>query len=529
MNHFFKVSTTHLFYGKCASYLLIAWMPHVAPLPRLDHFMKLTLGDIILDHYCVRRVLGAGAMGEVYLGEHVGIGNLVAIKVLTHDADERTLLRFEREAQLMARVRHPNVVSIHDFGASEQGLPVIVMEYVKGCDIESLINDKGVMEWRQALGLIIQILDGLAVLHEQGIVHRDLKLSNLMYTSVKPRTLKITDFGTARSLELGSTKLTADGMMVGTPAYMAPELLLGDKANVESDLYSVGLIFYEMISGTLPFEAFTMSQVLKRLKHALPAPKIPDGKPELPPELLTYVMERLLAPCPTMREDSALTVKRELKILLKAYDAQSTRIARDSGADLGLRKAMIFKQRKRPTPKEETNISSLKETVHISQELLEASILKTIEETPSQEFSRREAVTSRSIPSIATYALSEQEPHRPAPVEQLMRPRAVVLAKFTPSQLTNRVERSWLGQLVSQRGRAFVFGERFWIAVIVGAQDSDVQTIVSEIQQAIYTRYGTTQQMRWCPLNASFRLSPAALSGSAEMPKEIQALLDRLS
>lgn len=487
--------------------------------------MRLKQGDIVLERYRVERFLGAGAMGEVYLGRHVMIGNLVAMKVLLLDANEQVLARFKREARLMAKVRHPNVVSIHDYGELANGLPCIVMEYLEGDELETIIFRDGVFEWKEAIRLLIQILDGLKILHANEIIHRDLKPSNIIYTHTEPRTIKLVDFGTARSLDNQSTKLTAEGMMVGTPAYMAPEILMGDAATEHSDLYAVGLIFYEMVSGTLPFESNNMAQVLKRIRNPLPEPVIPDDKPALPRNLMRYLMQRFLAMEPADRVSSAEGCKRQIERFLMTATAEQPQPLKMSP-----NKAMIFKPRKKKKPANTSPTPPRRP--HTPME-------ETAPEAPPELFKRRysdaekQIMVAQTLPSEPIQTPPPDAPHTdqlpPISEPQQTRARVVLMAKLPPSQLANRDERHWLTELMAQRGRAFVFGGQFWIAIFVGDDDHNTRAQAEEVQAHVVAKYGSHGRTAYRMLDESFKLSAAALSGTSALPDELQALIRVLS
>lgn len=489
--------------------------------------MRLKQGDIVLERYRVEGFLGAGAMGEVYLGRHVMIGNLVAMKVLLLDANEQVLARFKREARMMAKVRHPNVVSIHDFGELANGLPCIVMEYLEGDELETIIFRDGLFEWKEAIRLLIQILDGLKILHANDIIHRDLKPSNIIYTHTEPRTIKLVDFGTARSLDAQSPKLTAEGMMVGTPAYMAPEILMGDPATTHSDLYAVGLIFYEMISGTLPYESNNMAQVLKRIRNPLPEPVIPTNKPVLPRNLMRYLMQRFLAMEPEDRVSSAEGCKRQLERFLMTTTSEQPQPLKMSP-----NKAMIFKPRKK---KQQSNNTPLPRRPNTPME-------ETAPEVPPHQFRRAFSDAEKKImvaETIQSHQIATPTPTPPpdSTLDQLpslnepkqTRARVVLMAKLPPSQLANRDERQWLGDLMAQRGRAFVFGGQFWIAIFVGDEDHNTRAQAEEVQAHVVAKYGSHARTAYRMLDESFKLSAAALSGTSALPDELQALIRILS
>ncbi|MFT3694996.1 MAG: serine/threonine-protein kinase [Kofleriaceae bacterium] len=236
-------------------------------------------GSVLDDRYQVLEPIAEGAMGAVYRGERLKLGRAVAIKIM-HDAlpDElASRQRFEREAKLMARLEHPHCVSVIDFGLHD-GRPYLVMELVRGTSLlEELARVKRIEPGRAA-EITRQVLSGLAHAHELGIVHRDIKPANVMLTE---RTglgeqVRILDFGLARPAT-DSTKLTT-GIVVGTPNYMAPEQIKGGAIDARTDLYAVGVMLFELLTGSKPFIAEDPLAVVRKHLHAVPPTLAEIGK-----------------------------------------------------------------------------------------------------------------------------------------------------------------------------------------------------------------------------------------------------------
>ena len=242
------------------------------------------VGSVILERYQIESVLGTGGMGRVYLARHTTLNTRVAIKVLTSDDDPAAHDRFRREAELMAKVRHPNVVSVLDFGFSAEGQPCIVMEYVEGVSLEDHLLRGGAMPWGDACALTLGVLAGLEAVHGAGIMHRDLKTSNVILVEGDIERPKLIDFGIAKPLDPAAAQgaLTRTGILVGTPAYMSPEQLVGAKVDHRADLYAAGLIWYECATGKLLFEGDEFSDLLRRVREPAPVPVAPSALPEIP-------------------------------------------------------------------------------------------------------------------------------------------------------------------------------------------------------------------------------------------------------
>jgi serine/threonine protein kinase len=223
-----------------------------------------------LDHYVVRERLGGGGMASVYRGEHVTIGRPVAIKVLSRALTSKpsVVVRFLQEAKASSKVRHENVVEVTDFGETQDGRPYMVMEYLEGEPLSATLRREGALPWERARPMLVQLLAALQAAHEHAVIHRDMKPENVFRISRMGSDdfLKVFDFGIAKVL-MGddgnpAKPLTIEGTILGTPAYMSPEQCLGDPVDARSDLYAVGVIAYEMLTGRPPFEGKETSKLL---------------------------------------------------------------------------------------------------------------------------------------------------------------------------------------------------------------------------------------------------------------------------
>ncbi|HWA40829.1 MAG TPA: protein kinase, partial [Gemmatimonadales bacterium] len=258
------------------------------------------IGQVIADRYHVTKKLGEGGMGAVYLAEHVKMGRKSAIKVMSasmsHDPD--AVSRFNREANNASRIQHPNICAIYDFGETPDGLIYLAMEFIEGDSLNGILKKSGPMSLQRAGAILTQTASALKMAHDAGIVHRDLKPDNIMIAQQGGKDLvKVVDFGIAKAVggDESGQKVTKTGLVVGTPEYMSPEQLSGDKLDGRSDLYSLALVYYRMITGTLPFQAETSQEtMIKRLtddpmplRQALPTGNFPPG--------LQAVMDRALA------------------------------------------------------------------------------------------------------------------------------------------------------------------------------------------------------------------------------------------
>ncbi len=261
--------------------------------------------------YVVERLLGSGGMARVYLTHDEVLDRHVALKVLRdqYADDEEFTQRFRHEARSVASLSHPNIVSVYDQGRSEDGALYIAMEYVPGGTLKERIRREGHLEPGAAVGVALQIAHALSEAHDKGVVHRDVKPQNVLVT--EKGDVKVTDFGIARAAESASTGPTATGAVLGTAAYMSPEQAGGDPVGYESDLYSLGVVLYEMLTGKLPYEA--QSTIAQAMMHVNEPPRSPrQANPDVP-ESMDALTLKLLAKDPQDRYPSAAALARDLE------------------------------------------------------------------------------------------------------------------------------------------------------------------------------------------------------------------------
>lgn len=227
-----------------------------------------TKGQKINDRYEIIKSIGEGGMANVYLGYDTILDRNVAIKVLRGDLanDEKFVRRFQREALSASSLSHPNIVAMYDVG-EDDGLYYIVMEYVEGKTLKQLLKKRGSLTLSEAIDIMLQLTDGMAHAHDSYIVHRDLKPQNIMIQD--DGQIKITDFGIA--MALNSTQLTQTNSVMGSVHYLPPEQAAGKGTTIKSDIYSMGIIFYELLTGELPFKGDSAVEIaLKQMKEPLP-------------------------------------------------------------------------------------------------------------------------------------------------------------------------------------------------------------------------------------------------------------------
>jgi eukaryotic-like serine/threonine-protein kinase len=255
-------------------------------------------GDIVAARWVIEGQLGSGGHATVFLSRHIDLGHRAAIKVLHLDrcgsAVDEMVDRFTREARIAARVRHPNVVHVHDYGDLPDGSPYFVMDLVLGEDLQERLDRDGQLEISAAVDLGLQTLAGLDALYRAGVVHRDVKPGNLMleHGADGAAHIKLVDFGIARVAEQGKRRLTVDGTVLGTPEYMSPEQIRGLELDVRSDLYALGVVLYECLTGALPISGKGPCATLAMALTQEPAP-IVSRRPEVPEGVAEVVMRAL--------------------------------------------------------------------------------------------------------------------------------------------------------------------------------------------------------------------------------------------
>ena len=282
-----------------------------------------------LGKYKIVAKIGQGAMGEVYKAQDTVLNRFVAIKTITGSlgSDEQFRQRFHREAQSAASLNHRNIVTIFEF-AEDQGMVYMVMELLEGTDLKDLISRGALRRFEDKISIVEQMCDGLAFAHARGVVHRDLKPANIHVLA--NGTVKIMDFGLAR---LGVSEMTRTGTVMGTPNYMSPEQVRGERVDSRSDIFSVGAVMYEVLAGHKPFEAESMHSVLFQVLDQNPEP-IRNRTPEIPVPI-AEVVDRALAKDPALRFQGAGEMRaalREASRLVSAGKAPPAALGRRSDA-----------------------------------------------------------------------------------------------------------------------------------------------------------------------------------------------------
>jgi len=270
----------------------------------------LLTGTLFEGKYQVGALLGEGGMGQVYRATHILMRKDVALKVLkpAMSVHSEIVERFRREAESAARLSHPGIIAVLDFGRSLDGTFYLVMEFLEGHSLTRALRD-GPMPWRRVCRLGILMLDALAEAHKAGVVHRDLKPDNIMLqvNAAGEESLKLVDFGIAKLVEDGGPQLTAVGLVFGTPSYLSPEQAQGQPVTHSADLYAMGVILFQMLTGRLPFKAGSTMELLA-MHIQEPPPRLRDWAPEVP-EAIEQLVLRCLGKKPGDRPENALEIR----------------------------------------------------------------------------------------------------------------------------------------------------------------------------------------------------------------------------
>ena len=288
--------------------------------------------ELFADRYRLERRLGVGGMSTVQLAFDTRLERYVAVKLLAeHLADDESFVaRFRREALAAARLVHPNVVQVFDFGLDDDsGRNFIVMEYVDGQSCAEILRDQGALPAEEAVAILTQACRGLDYAHRNGVVHRDVKPGNLLRSN--EGVVKLADFGIAKAAE--DSEITKVGSVLGTAAYLSPEQARGEKAGPPADLYALGVVSYQLLTGRLPYEAASLTD-LARLQESSPPLSPSDVNPDVPRALGEAVM-RALHPLPEGRYEGALEMADALERRPRGDRSRPDRRHRGARPDLG--------------------------------------------------------------------------------------------------------------------------------------------------------------------------------------------------
>ena len=290
--------------------------------------------------------LGRGGMAEVYKGYHSKTKRYAAIKILhAHLGNAPEMVeRFKLEARAIGKLQHPHIMRLVDFDVTND-LYYMVLQYLEGYDLREYLRSKKILPVAEALYLMAQLVDALEYAHHKGMLHRDIKPANIMFADESYTHAVLTDSGLARLLD--ETGLTISGTRLGTPAYMSPEGAQGDKVDERADIYSLGVILYEMVTGRIPYEGQTpYAMLLKQIHDPLPPPR--SLKPDLP-LIIEALLLKALAKEPTERYQSATAFKKAIAEAELALTGKQT-VAVSQYPQTGKHKGRAKSQLEQATP-----------------------------------------------------------------------------------------------------------------------------------------------------------------------------------
>ena len=323
----------------------------------------ITKGQKINDRYEVRKLIGEGGMANVYLGYDIILERDVAIKVLRGDLsdDEKFVRRFRREAQNASLLNHPNIVQIYDVG-EDDGNFYIVMEYIKGQTLKQLIKKRGKLSVPETIDIVTQLTDGLAHAHDSYIIHRDIKPQNIMI--LDDGMVKITDFGIA--MALNASDLTQTNSVMGSVHYLPPEQASGKGSTIKSDIYSLGIMMYEMLAGTMPFRGETAVEIaMKQLKNPMPSIRKVNSSV---PQALENIILKATAKNTKNRYNNVRELYDDLKTCLDksrkdekriVFKYSETEYEEENTKVMDTLKEDIKKEEKKVEPKEELEVKEI--------------------------------------------------------------------------------------------------------------------------------------------------------------------------
>jgi serine/threonine protein kinase len=316
------------------------------------------IGTVLDNSYEVISIIGHGGMGVVYKARHTLMDRIVAIKMLksTLISDSMSVKRFQQEVKASARIDHPHAITVYNFGISPEGLPYIVMDFLQGNSLAEVIKAEGHVEVDRGVKIITQACEALAHAHKQGVVHRDLKPSNIVLTEYDedPDFVKVVDFGVAKLMggtAEGAQRLTQTGEVCGSPVYMSPEQCMGQELDLRSDIYSMGILIYETLTGKLPLIGRTMVDTMSKHVSEMP-PSFSKIRPDLYiPERIEQVVMKAMAKDPADRHQNMDELREDLENAIpKPGRSSSLRHSQMSSSRDSLTGPSLLEPKKLPLP-----------------------------------------------------------------------------------------------------------------------------------------------------------------------------------
>jgi serine/threonine protein kinase len=303
------------------------------------------IGTLVAGRYRILELLGRGGMGVVYKARHEMMDRTVAIKLLLPQlvSDESAAARFQREARASSKINHANIIALHDFGRTDDGVPYIVMDYIEGESLSEILKREKQLGTTRTVHIFGQVCDALQHAHDLGIIHRDLKPGNIMIVQNEDERdiVKVVDFGIAKMYESeeghDAQKLTTTGELFGSPVYMSPEQCGGYELDARSDIYSLGCVIYETLTGKLPCAGRTVLETISKQLASAP-PSFSDARPDLYiPEWVEQIVMRSLQKDRGKRQQSMREMQNELHVGVSTHSTASIRAINPSNVSVKTR------------------------------------------------------------------------------------------------------------------------------------------------------------------------------------------------
>jgi serine/threonine-protein kinase len=403
-----------------------------------------TVGLLIDDRYKLLRLMGEGGMGRVYEAEHVGIGKQVAVKILhaTFSHVDDLVARFRQEARIATQIGDAHIVDVTDSGMTEDGRFFFVMEYLDGIELDAAIRG-GPLELGRALHITRQIADALGVAHDQGVIHRDLKPENILLVEREgdPDFVKVLDFGIAKTMDADRSqrKLTQPGLAMGTPEYVAPEQALALTTDARSDIYSLGAILYELVTGAQPYRADTYTQVLVLKSTTEPQPPR-ELRDDLPLEVQEIIL-KAMARQPDDRHQTMAEMSYEITKVLQGREAAVSRVIGLPAPPTGLTTSSVDAPQVAPTATKAGD-----ESILFHSEEPQRARVEEVPVAPPVDVAR---ATVRDESILIDYEEPESTPAERAPLAAPVDVARATAEETEPSSATRRVTgRTWALLLV---------------------------------------------------------------------------------